>query len=603
MNETTGSADATQTVKDPVCGMSTQSPGEYIPYEFDDSTYYFCSEHCRNKFKANPDKYLGADAESSDSQPKDEDSGRVFTCPMHPEVEQDHPGDCPKCGMALEPKTIEVEEADNSEYLMMRNRFWVSAALTLPLFLIAMRNFFGLEILDEMFSTQVLHWTELVLATPVVLWGGKIFFVRAWKSIITWNLNMFTLIGMGTSVAYLYSVIAIFFPQIFPDAFRLADGSVGVYFEASAMIITLVLLGQMLEQKARNRTGSAIKSLLELSPDTARKIEDDGQENDVKLEEIIVGDRLRVRPGEKIPVDGKVLEGQSHVDESMITGEPVPVRKSQGDHVIGAAINDKGSLVIEAEKVGTDTVLSQIVKMVAEAQRSRAPIQKLADMVAAWFVPAVILSAVTAFIVWSLVGPEPSMAYALVVGVSVLIIACPCALGLATPMSIMVATGKGACSGVLFKNAEAIETMHKIDTLIVDKTGTLTEGSPRLTDVITTDSWDEEKLLSFAAGLERESEHPLGKAIVAGAQKRSLTPEKPNDFESHTGKGISGKIDGEQILVGNSRLLDAFEISNSDLKEESESLRLLPTLCALEIWIYNTVYTYLGKPECMKTSI
>lgn len=572
--------EITEKVKDPVCGMSTESPEDYVSYEYQDDTFYFCSEHCRKKFKKNPDKYLQSESDESESDESeseeydsdDQDLGKIYTCPMHPEVEQDHPGDCPKCGMALESKTIELED-DDSEYLVMRNRFWVSAALSLPLLVIAMRNFFGLGVLEETFGAKTLHWAELVLATPVVLWGGWIFYVRAWKSIVNWNLNMFTLIGMGTSVAYVYSLVVIFFPQIFPDAFRLENGTVGVYFESSAVIVTLVLLGQMLEQRARSKTGSAIKALLGLSPKTARRIEEDGEENDIPLEEIQVGDHLRVRPGEKIPVDGNVLEGESHVDESMITGEPVPVGKKQGDDVIGATINDKGSLVIEAEKVGTDTVLSRIVEMVAEAQRSRAPIQKLADMVAAWFVPAVILIAVTAFIVWSLVGPEPSMAYALIAGISVLIIACPCALGLATPMSIMVATGKGASSGVLFKDAEAIETMRIVDTLVVDKTGTLTEGKPRLTDVITAGSRDEKKMLSFAASLEQNSEHPLAEAIVSGAKEREAQIQEVRDFKSHTGKGVSGKVDGKQLLLGNSRLLKAFDVSFSDLNEKAETLR------------------------------
>jgi len=570
MDETVERANAIETVKDPVCGMSTENPEEYFSYDYQGDTIYFCSEHCREKFKGNPDKYLQADPESD---LEGRDLGKIYTCPMHPEVEKDHPGDCPKCGMALEAKVIESGEEDNSEYLVMRNRFWVSAVLSLPLFVIAMRDLFGLGVLEEIFNVKMLHLAEFVLATPVVLWGGWIFYVRAWKSIVNWNLNMFTLIGMGTSVAYIYSAIAVFFPQIFPDAFRMANGTVGVYFEASAMIVTLVLLGQMLEQRARSQTGAAIKSLLELSPDTARRIDKDGGENDVPLEEIQTGDRLRVRPGEKIPVDGKVIEGESHVDESMITGEPVPVGKKQGDNVIGATINDKGSLVIEAEKVGSDTVLSQIVKMVAEAQRSRAPIQKLADMVAAWFVPAVILSAVAAFIVWSLIGPEPSMAHALIVGVSVLIIACPCALGLATPMSIMVATGKGANSGVLFKDAEAIETMRKVDTLVVDKTGTLTEGKPRLTDVFTVEDWTEKEMLFFAASLEQSSEHPLAAAIVSGAKEWNAKPEKAGHFESHTGKGVSGKVDDKQILLGNSRLLETFDVSFSDLDEDAKTLR------------------------------
>lgn len=573
MKEAENRPEATDKVKDPICGMTTESPEDYISYAYQGDTFYFCSEHCREKFKDDPDKYLQPEPEPAESGPEEQGLGKLYTCPMHPEVEQDHPGDCPKCGMALEPQTIELEQEDNSEYIMMRNRFWFSAVLSIPLLVISMRTFLSLSVLEEIFGAKTLHRAELVLATPVVLWSGWPFYVRAWKSIVTWNLNMFTLIGMGTSVAYLYSLIAVFFPQIFPAAFRMENGTVAIYFEASAVIVTLVLLGQMLELRARGQTGAAIRSLLELSPKTARRIEKEGEENDVPLEEIQVGDHLRVRPGEKIPVDGKVLEGETYVDESMITGEPVPVGKKEGDDVIGATINAKGSLVIEAGKVGTDTVLSRIVKMVAEAQRTRAPIQKLADSVAAWFVPAVILFAVAAFVAWSFIGPEPSMAYALIAGVSVLIIACPCALGLATPMSIMVATGKGAGFGVLFKDAEAIETMRMVDTLVVDKTGTLTEGKPRLTDVITSDTWDEKEMLSFAAGLEQSSEHPLAAAIVSGAKEQDAGPEKVMNFKSHTGKGVSGEIDGKQILLGNGRLLKDFGVSFSDMDEEVEKLR------------------------------
>jgi Cu+-exporting ATPase len=496
-----------------------------------------------------------------------------YTCPMHPEVIQDHPGDCPKCGMALESKTVDVEEEDNQEYLYMRNRFIVSALLTFPVFLIAMRDFFGLGFLEQTFGAKMLHLAEFALATPVVLWGGWIFYVRAWKSIISWNLNMFTLIGMGTSVAYVYSLLAVFFPDIFPASFRTEEGIVAVYFEASAMIITLVLLGQMLEQRARSRTGAAIKALLGLAPKTARRIEEDGTEQDVPLEEIKIGDRIRVRPGEKVPVDGEVLEGSSNVDESMISGEPISVEKKEGDSVIGATVNEKGTLVIRAEKVGSDTVLSQIVHMVAEAQRSRAPIQRLADVVAGWFVPSVIAAAVIAFIVWALVGPEPRMTHALLAAVSVLIIACPCALGLATPMSIMVATGKGASFGVLFKDAEAIETMRLVDTLVVDKTGTLTEGKPRLTDVITVEEWNEKELLELAASLEKSSEHPLAEAIVAGAEERGAEPSDSKDFQSHTGKGVSGRVNGRGVLLGNKRLLEAFDVSSDELDDKAEELR------------------------------
>jgi Cu+-exporting ATPase len=613
MGEAAEKIESTEKVTDPVCGMTTDSPESYISHEHEGEIYYFCSEHCLERFKADPEKYTGTGPEKKEPEstdPKQAGPGAAYTCPMHPEIRQerpgdcpkcgmalepaapqapkarteytcpmhpevvqDHPGSCPKCGMALEPRTVSAEEEDNAEYIFMRNRFRVSALLALPVLLIAMRDFFGLGFLESAFGATTLHWAEFALATPVVLWGGWVFYVRAWKSIVTWNLNMFTLIGMGTAVAYLYSVVAVFFPEIFPDAFRTEDGTVGVYFEAAAVIVTLVLLGQMLEQRARSRTGAAIKALLGLAPETARKIEADGTEHDVPLEEVQAGDRLRVRPGEKVPVDGKVLEGASNVDESMITGEPIPVEKGEGDPVIGATVNERGSLVIEAEKVGSDTVLSRIVQMVAEAQRSRAPIQKLADIVAAWFVPSVIVAAVAAFVVWSLVGPEPSMAYALIAAVSVLIIACPCALGLATPMSIMVATGKGANFGVLFKDAEAIETMRVVDTLVVDKTGTLTEGKPKLTDVVTAEGWDEKEMLSLAAGLEQASEHPLAAAIVSGAKERGAAPGKTGDFESHTGKGVSGRVNGKQVLLGNRRLMEAFDVSFPTLEDDAERLR------------------------------
>uniref|UniRef100_UPI0035674371 heavy metal translocating P-type ATPase n=1 Tax=Desulfosarcina sp. TaxID=2027861 RepID=UPI0035674371 len=598
-------------VTDPVCGMSTKSPDEYIPHDHEGTTFYFCSDHCLEKFKAEPDGYLSSEAESKrraseavsakgavytcpmhpeirqngpgdcprcgmalePDTPAIQSEKVQYTCPMHPEVVQDDPGECPKCGMSLEPKTMATDEEESHEYRFMRNRFWFSAALSLPVMIIAMRDFFGLGNLEQVFGSVFLHWAEFALATPVVLWAGWVFYVRAWKSVVSWNLNMFTLIGLGTAVAYVYSVVAVMFPDIFPGAFRADDGTVGVYFEASAVIVTLVLLGQMLEQRARSRTGAAIKALLGLAPKTARRIEEDGTEKDVPLDEIRVDDRLRVRPGEKVPVDGTVIEGKSNVDESMITGEPIPIEKKEGDSVIGATVNDKGALVIRAEKVGTDTVLSQIVKMVAEAQRSRAPIQKLADVVAAYFVPAVIGIAVVSFLVWSWVGPKPSMAYALIAAVSVLIIACPCALGLATPMSIMVATGKGAMLGVLFKNAEAIETMRMVDTLVVDKTGTLTEGKPKLTDVIVADGWNEKDLLAYAGGLERSSEHPLAAAIVSGAEDRGVDLKKAEDFASHTGKGVSGIIDAKKVLLGNRRLLEEFEVVPDNLDNEVRKLR------------------------------
>jgi Cu+-exporting ATPase len=475
--------------------------------------------------------------------------------------------------MALEPRTVSAEADDNHEYIYMRNRFWASAAFTFPLVLIAMRDMLALGFLEDYISPELLHRGEFILATPVVLWGGSVFFVRALNSIITRNLNMFTLIGLGTAVAYIYSVVAVFLPGIFPAAFRSEEGTVAVYFEAAAAIVTLVLLGQMLEQRARSRTGAAIKALLGLAPKTARRIGVDGSEEDVPLGRVQEGDRLRVRPGEKIPVDGRVMEGSSNVDESMITGEPVPVEKKKGERVIGATVNTTGSLIIRAEKVGGETVLSQIVQLVAEAQRSRAPIQNLADVVASYFVPAVIGIALAAFIVWSLLGPEPRMAYAIITAVSVLIIACPCALGLATPMSIMVAAGKGASIGVLFKDAESIEILRKVDTLVVDKTGTLTEGKPKLTDVVALESVDERELLKLAASLEKGSEHPLATAIIAGAEERKIELMEPENFASHTGRGVSGRVAGKEILLGNSRLFEEFSVDTAPLEADAERLR------------------------------
>ena len=590
--------------RDPVCGMEVSDTDTEFAFEFKGSRYYFCSQNCRSRFEADPEKYLNPENDSGETE------GRIYICPMHPEVRQDapgdcpkcgmalepempsisgpptewtcpmhpeivrsEPGDCPKCGMALEPRTASAETDGNQEYFYMRNRFWVSAVLSLPLVLIAMRDILGLGFINNVVDPKVLHWIEFILATPVVLWGGWIFYVRAWKSIATWNLNMFTLIGLGTAVAYIYSLVAVFLPEIFPAAFRSEEGTVAVYFEAAAVIVTLVLLGQMLEQSARSRTGAAIKALLGLAPKTARRINADGSEEDVPLDSVQQGDKLRVRPGEKIPVDGMVLDGSSNVDESMLTGEPVPVEKKKGEHVIGATVNTTGALLMEAEKVGAETVLSQIVQMVAEAQRSRAPIQKLADVVAAYFVPTVIGSAVLTFIVWSLIGPEPRMAYALIAAVSVLIIACPCALGLATPMSIMVATGKGATVGVLFKDAESIEILRKVDTLVVDKTGTLTEGKPKLTDVVAVESIDEASLLMLAASLEKSSEHPLAAAIVAGAGERDIELMEPENFNSHTGKGVSGRVNGKQVLLGNAKLLEEFEVEIGPLETEAQKLQ------------------------------
>ena len=589
---------------DPVCGMSTDDPDAFQAYEKDGETHYFCSTHCLNKFKRGAGE---AGREKTDAPGHDSDPVKgpvLYTCPMHPEVEQDHPGNCPKCGMALEvatpllpggveytcpmhpeiirdrpgscpicgmaleAKTVLPEES-NPEYDEMRRRFVLGAIITVPLVVIAMRGLLGIGgFLESLAGPRILNWIELLLATPVVLWAGWPFFVRGLQSVKNRSLNMFTLIALGVSVAYLYSLAAVFMPGIFPAGMRGPDGSVAVYFEAAAVIVVLILLGQVLELKARSQTGAAIRKLLGLAPKTARRILKDGSEEDIPLAHVHPGDRLRVRPGEKVPVDGVVLEGRSSVDESMISGEPLPVVKEPGDPVVGATVNGKGSLVIRAEKVGSETLLARIVQMVAEAQRSRAPIQKLADLVAGWFVPAVILVALAAFAAWSLWGPEPRLAHALIAAVSVLIIACPCALGLATPMSIMVATGRGATLGVLFRNAEAIETLEKIDTLVVDKTGTLTEGKPRLTGVVPTAGVAEEKLLRAAAVLEKGSEHPLSDAVVAGALSRGIKLDgQVEHFVSHTGRGVSGIIDGEKVLLGNRKLMTGFKVDITVLEK------------------------------------
>nr|WP_309653713.1 copper-translocating P-type ATPase [Halomonas koreensis] len=496
-----------------------------------------------------------------------------WTCPMHPEVVRDEPGDCPKCGMALEPRQVTAEEEQNPELVDMTRRFWVGVALTVPVVVLAMGGMVPGVDMDALMPHGIRVWLELALATPVVLWSGWPFFVRGYRSLKGWNLNMFTLIALGVGVAYLYSVIATLFPQLFPPSFRHASGQVGVYFEAAAVIVTLVLVGQVMELRARTQTNAAIKALLGLAPRTARRIGDDGNEEDVPLERVQIGDRLRVRPGEKVPVDGVVVEGNSSVDESMITGEPIPVEKQAGEGVIGATINGTGALVIEAERVGSDTLLSQIVQMVAEASRSRAPIQNLVDVVASYFVPTVVLAALATFIVWGLFGPEPAMTHALINAVAVLIIACPCALGLATPMSIMVASGKGASLGVLFKNAEAIQTLRRVDTLIVDKTGTLTEGRPRLQDVVAAEGFEEDQVLRLAATLERGSEHPLAAAIVQGAEERGVALERYTDFDSVTGQGVKGRIGEQAVALGNQALMEAEGIEADRLIERAEALR------------------------------
>ena len=502
------------------------------------------------------------------------DENAIYTCPMHPQIEQVGPGSCPICGMALEPKSVPAAaETPNQELLDFTRRFWVGLVLTAPLLVIAMGPLIGLPV-EQWLPPRISTILELILATPVVLWSGWPFFVRGWKSVINRSPNMFTLIAMGTGAAYVYSLIAALAPGIFPNAFRAEDGSVSVYFEAAAVIIVLVLLGQMLELRARERTGGAIRALLDLAPKMARIVRDDGVEEDIPLDQVKVGDLIRVRPGDKIPVDGVVVEGQSSVDESLLTGEPVPVEKHDGDSLTGGTLNGNGTLIFRATRVGADTVLAQIVTMVAEAQRSRAPIQKLADSVSAMFVPAVVLSAIIAFVAWSVFGPNPPMAYGLIAAVSVLIIACPCALGLATPISIMVATGRGAQAGVLIKNAEALERFAKVDTLVVDKTGTLTEGKPMLTGIeVVDDGLDEDNFLALAASLEQGSAHPLAEAIAGAAKERGLTLSKASDFQSHSGKGVTGTACGRTLALGNAKMMEEAGINNNSLTARADALR------------------------------
>ena len=553
---------------DPVCGMTVSGDGRYR-FEHAGEKYYFCSEHCLNKFREHPERYLQKEsppARDSHAAPGD------CTCPMHPEVRQDHPGSCPKCGMALEAVTVDVEEK-NEELADMSRRFWISAVLALPVFLLAMIADLAPSWLPAGLSLTMVQWIGFALATPVVLWGGWPFFVRGWQSLRTRNLNMFTLIALGVSVAWAYSVAALLFPGIFPAAMQMKGGRVDVYFEAAAMITTLVLLGQVLELRARSRTHAAIRLLLGLAPKTARIQRQDGAEEDIPLEHVRAGDILRVRPGEKIPVDGRVIDGASNVDESMVTGEPMPVAKEKGAELIGATVNGTGSLLMQAEKVGADTLLAQIVRMVAEAQRSRAPIQKLVDVVSGYFVPAVVAVAVAAFIAWSVWGPEPRLAHAIVNAVAVLIIACPCALGLATPIAIMVGTGRGAMAGVLIKNAEALEIMEKVDTLVVDKTGTLTEGKPRLVAVQAEAGFGENEILRLAASLERGSEHPLADAIVQGAQVRGIGLAKAENFRSITGKGVTGEVEGHSLAAGNAGLLESLGIHAGSLSRQADQRR------------------------------
>ncbi|HEV8606664.1 MAG TPA: copper-translocating P-type ATPase [Tepidisphaeraceae bacterium] len=496
-----------------------------------------------------------------------------YVCPMHPQTVRDRPGNCPICGMALEPRTVTAQEEANPELTDMTRRFWISAALTIPLVAFSMSEYLPGRPLERLLSRQFLMWVQLILATPVILWGGWPFFTRAWVSVVTRQLNMFTLIALGVGVSYVFSLFATFAPGVFPPSFRNKHGMVEVYFEVAAVITTLVLLGQVLELRARSRTSSAIKALLGLAPKTARVVKDDGSEEDVPLEQVQVGQRLRVRPGEKIPVDGTIIEGHSAVDESMITGESIPIEKQPRDKVIGGSVNSTGSFIMRAERVGRETLLAQIVQMVSDAQRSRAPIQRLADVVSAWFVPAVVIIAIVTFIIWAIFGPPPALAYAVVNAVAVLIIACPCALGLATPISIMVSVGRGANAGVLIKNAEALEIMEKVDTLVVDKTGTLTEGNPRLVSLVALPGQDETTILGYAAAVERGSEHPLAAAIMAGAAEREVTIPKAENVQSITGKGITGTVNGHRIALGNIKLLEQLRIDTGDAVSRAEQLR------------------------------
>jgi Cu+-exporting ATPase len=575
-------------VQDPVCGMDVDPATSEHHLERDGHDYYFCSPGCRAKFEARPDAYLagpaghagsGHDHRKHDHHDREDPVGTAaapsdvteWTCPMHPEIRQPGPGTCPICGMALEPVSVTADSGPNPELADMTRRFKVAVALTIPVLVLSMGRDL-IPALNDAIPASVATWGQLVLATPVVLWAGWPFFERGWTSVRTMKLNMFTLIAMGTGVAWLFSVVATVAPQLFPESFRM-DGTVAVYFEAAAVITTLVLLGQVLELRARESTSGAIRALLDLTPKTAHRIDPDGNEADVSLEQVQVGDLLRVRPGEAVPVDGAVQDGRSTLDESMVTGESMPVTKQAGDSVIGGTVNQTGSIVMRADNVGRDTMLARIVQMVADAQRSRAPIQRLADRVSAVFVPVVIAAALVAFIVWATVGPEPRLAHALVIAVSVLIIACPCALGLATPVSIMVGVGRGASLGVLIKNAEALERMEKVDTLVVDKTGTLTRGRPSVTHVAAADGTDQDELLRLAAAVERASEHPLGMAIVRAATDAGLSIPDVADFDAPVGKGVTGTVDGRRVLVGSQRFLAGHDVDTASKDADADRLR------------------------------
>ncbi len=616
MNETTGVTR--ERVKDPVCGMEVDPATTEHRAEHEGVSYHFCCRRCAEAFRKDPQGALGkmvtggnahADQGAGQRRPaasagkyicpmcpgvESEEPAACpkcgmalepaapalggtkvqYTCPMHPEVVRDEPGECPKCGMALEPMTISAE-TENPELTDMTRRFWVGAVLTVPILVLAMGSYIpGLgPLLEQLVPHDVSRWLELLLATPVVLWAGWPFFQRGWKSVVTWNLHMFSLIAIGVGAAYAYSVVATLAPGIFPAASRYASGTIGVYFEVAAVIVVLVLLGQVLELRARERTGGALRALLDLAPQTARRLKDDGDEEEIALAQVHEGDRLRVRPGDKVPVDGEVLDGRSAVDESMVTGEPIPVEKTAGDKVIGGTVNGTGGFVMRAERVGSETMLAQIVQMVAEAQRSRAPIQRLADVVAGYFVPAVVAVAVLAFIAWAIWGPTPAMAHALVAAVAVLIIACPCALGLATPMSNQVGVGRGAQAGVLIKSAEALERLEKVDTLVVDKTGTLTEGKPRVVTVDAGDGIGQDRLLRLAASLERSSEHPLAAAIVEAARERGVRLAETRDFDAPTGKGVVGMVEDHRVALGNARLMDDLRLEAGRFAARAEELR------------------------------
>ena len=582
-------------VTDPVCGMTVDPETTDHRQPHADETYYFCSGRCRERFAEDPVSWL----DGSGGPQVDVPEGTEYTCPMHPEIVQVGPGSCPKCGMALEPMTFSAKAEPNHELIDFTRRMWIGALFAVPLFLMAMGDMLPFLSFHAWLGAGF-GWTQLVLAAPVVLWSGWPFFVRGWDSIVERSPNMFTLIALGTGAAFAYSTVAVLAPGIFPDAFRMANGAVELYFEAAAVIVVLVLLGQVLELRARERTSGALRALLDLAPETARRITASGEE-DVSLDTVVAGDRLRVRPGEKVPVDGVVVEGRGAVDESMVTGEPIPVEKTAGDRLIGGTLNGTGSLVMEAERVGSETMLSRIVQLVAEAQRSRAPIQRLVDVVAAWFVPIVVLVALVAFVVWAIWGPAPSVAFALVAAVSVLIIACPCALGLATPMSIMVGTGRGAQAGVLVKNAEMLEAFEGVDVLVVDKTGTLTEGKPKVTTVETADGIDRSGFLRLAASLERGSEHPLAAAIVAAAQSENLDLSDATDFEAVTGKGVCGTVSGRAVALGNARLLADLGIDTGGWPARADALRGEGETVML-VAVDGTMAGIVGVSDPVKTS-